>query len=563
MYTCQAFTVSTTAKSRSFRKRNQARSLLSAAPGPSSSQRNSPATSKRKRPKRRNHGTSVRASASGTVVSASSSYANATTTAPTTISSVALQNDELLVQDLQRQYQELQHEYYQPLEETFQLSPRGLEKIVVESSSSSSSLETTTDKDKSVGDAAINKARLLLLVAAALYGTNFSCVKLLGEAHIPVGASSTLRFGMAAIATLPWLLPPKEDWDKVLNSSKQNIQTLYKTVSTTPSFAAAAAGLEVGLWNSIGYVAQAVGLETTAASKSAFLCSLAVVVVPLLDFVSGKLLLPRQLVGTLLALGGVGILELGGQVHDLTLSSGDIASLIQPLAFGMGFWRMEQAMHKYPCQAMRSTAGQLMAVFMASALFATITEPGSLGWEHVHSWITDPMILAGLFWTGVVTTALTVYMETVALETLSAAETTLIFSTEPLWGTLTAATVMGEQLGMDSAIGALLIVTGCVFSNLGFEGIASFFSPGGAVTPTAVVPVPSGESSVRNNLALFRAGIAATLDSSTSKVWNAISVGTKVMAIEAQNFIEEVAPWLTTSAPEASSTVDEVTRFLE
>lgn len=47
-------------------------------------------------------------------------------------------------------------------------------------------------------------------------------------------------------------------------------------------------GLEVGMWNSFGYVAQAVGLETTLASKSAFLCSMAVVIVPLLDWIAGK-----------------------------------------------------------------------------------------------------------------------------------------------------------------------------------------------------------------------------------------------------------------------------------
>ena len=72
----------------------------------------------------------------------------------------------------------------------------------------------------------------------------------------------------------------------------------------------------------------------------------------------------------------------------------------------------------------------------------------------VTSLLSNPTILLELFWTGVITTALTVYMETCALKTLSAAETTLIFSTEPLWGTAFAAAVMGEQLGMNAAVGA-------------------------------------------------------------------------------------------------------------
>jgi hypothetical protein len=100
----------------------------------------------------------------------------------------------------------------------------------------------------------------------------------------------------------------------------------------------------------------------------------------------------------------------------------------------MGFWRMEKAMQKFPDYANRSTAAQLSAVFMGSALYAVVTE-GAANFDvhQLQLWLSDPMILASLFWTGCITTALTVYMETIALKTLSAAETTLIFSTEP-WG---------------------------------------------------------------------------------------------------------------------------------
>ena len=62
-------------------------------------------------------------------------------------------------------------------------------------------------------------------------------------------------------------------------------------------------------------------------------------------------------------------------------------------------------------------------------------------------------------------------METLALETLSAAETTLIFSTEPLWGTAFAAVVMGEQLQLNAGFGAAFILAACIYSNLGLDGL--------------------------------------------------------------------------------------------
>eukprot|EP00957_Ditylum_brightwellii_P135656 10344898-Ditylum_brightwellii.AAC.1 len=231
-------------------------------------------------------------------------------------------------------------------------------------------------------------------------------------------------------------------------------------------------GFEVGVWNSIGYIAQAVGLQTTDASKSAFICSLAVVIVPILDFLTGKKLPLRKAVGAAMAIVGVGFLEFGG-ISDLsatTISSGDLLSLVQPLMFGIGFWRMEAAMNKFPTEASRLTAGQIWAVFAASSAYCLIS--GTIGdatlpqMSQVMSWLSDPIILGELFWTGTITTAFTVYMETCALKTLSAAETTLLFSTEPLWGAAFAAIVVGERFGFSSAMGAALILGGCIYSNL-------------------------------------------------------------------------------------------------
>jgi len=363
--------------------------------------------------------------------------------------------------------------------------------------------------------AAIVRARWLLVVAAALYGTNFSVVKLLGDdMHMPVGISTSLRFGLAAFATLPWLL------DGVIPAIKKKINSISNSINNSeeqlqkesinnidPRVMATLWGLEVGMWNSIGYIAQAVGLETTLASKSAFLCSMAVVVVPLLDWISGKKMLSRQWVGAMMALVGVAFLELGGSggtgdagvavtngFSSLTsdITTGDVLSMIQPFTFGLGFWRMEKAMNQYPEEAPRMTAAQLMAVFISSVLYGLWTldvfDGGLAGLQSSlsaigtsfpwHQWFTDPSILFALFWTGCITTALTIYMETLALESLSAAETTLIFSTEPLWGSAVAVALMGEQMGINAAVGGGLILTACIYSNLGINGIQNMLKQG-------------------------------------------------------------------------------------
>ena len=337
-------------------------------------------------------------------------------------------------------------------------------------------IATDTTTPSSI-DANKTNGRWLLLLAAALYGTNFACVKLFlgGNDAISMGMSSTLRFGLAALATSPWLFQSTTTMESANDDDEDD---------SVPSFLA---GFEVGVWTSIGYIAQAVGLETTLASESAFLCSLAVVIVPLLDWMTGKALRSREVVGAVLALVGVAMLELSDSVGTGTgfaLSQGDLISMIQPFAFGVGFWRMEAAMRKYPNQANRSTAAQLLAVFLASGAYTLATEGGSIDMlaGGLGDTLHDPYLWAGLLWTGCVTTALSVYMETVALQTLSAAETTLILSTEPLWGSITAAVLLGESFGPVAMAGGALVIVACVWSNLGAEGIQSFLATAGKKT---------------------------------------------------------------------------------
>ena len=105
------------------------------------------------------------------------------------------------------------------------------------------------------------KARLLLLSSAALYGTNFSVVKQLDELIPNIGVSSTLRFGLAALAMFPMLVAP------LSKDCKNSVKSSTTYAFMEPSrFSIGLAGMEIGLWNSVGYISQAVGLRTTAAS---------------------------------------------------------------------------------------------------------------------------------------------------------------------------------------------------------------------------------------------------------------------------------------------------------
>jgi drug/metabolite transporter (DMT)-like permease len=172
-------------------------------------------------------------------------------------------------------------------------------------------------------------------------------------------------------------------------------------------------------------------------------------VVPILDALfKSKMLKGRDLAAVGLACVGVGILELG-PTGGLQISPGDLLAFSQTIFFGIGYWRLESVSHAHPHHAARLTVGILAAVAFGSALYA-VTE-GILGHvdatvDELFEWLGDPFILAALAWTGLISTALALYLETVALKVVSATELTLLMTTISLWGAGFAYFGIGEVM---------------------------------------------------------------------------------------------------------------------
>lgn len=326
------------------------------------------------------------------------------------------------------------------------------------------SLEATQTKEED-GKSKMT-ARLFILLAACLYGTNYTCVKVIGE-NLPIQMGAALRFSVASIATLPWLLKRSE--------SLKTDSVEYSGIDNGNDFGVLLAGAEVGLWNSIGFFGQAMGLQTTPASTSAFICSLAVVIVPIIDFLAGKKILAREVVGALLAVVGVAFLEMDGLKEDLAaggslLSPGTLYSLLQPLAFGFGFWRMEHWARKYPEGGMQLTASMMLSIASLMVMNSLVSLGGVEGlpeFDQFAAWLSNPTILGATLWTGIVTTVIPTFLETKALKFLSASETTMLYSTEPIFGSLFAAYVLSESMGIGGGIGATMVLSGCLYSSLG------------------------------------------------------------------------------------------------
>eukprot|EP00553_Chaetoceros_curvisetus_P013798 CAMPEP_0204637104 /NCGR_PEP_ID=MMETSP0717-20131115/35608_1 /ASSEMBLY_ACC=CAM_ASM_000666 /TAXON_ID=230516 /ORGANISM="Chaetoceros curvisetus" /LENGTH=422 /DNA_ID=CAMNT_0051656385 /DNA_START=708 /DNA_END=1976 /DNA_ORIENTATION=- len=333
------------------------------------------------------------------------------------------------------------------------------------------------------GELSVWAARGLLLAVAVLWGTNFASVKYLENLcfhppchHLPSEAALA-RFGVAAAASTPFLINQRKD--------------------------VILAGLECGLFISLGYFTQALALSTISAGECAFICSLTVVVVPLLSALFfGKPVKPINLVSGLLAIVGVGVLEGVVDFHQAFniqpavaetiesslpvlastsstaaestgwlanlevagLTKGDLMALGQPFGFGIAFMRIEHYVEKFkevPNRIMTLSAAQCMAVGLLSMFWVMYDFNG-----HIPNleYMIEPHRLGAIAWTGIMTTVVAIYLEGFALQVVSATEAALTFASEPVWASLFGAWLLHERLNINSYVGGSIILGACILS---------------------------------------------------------------------------------------------------
>jgi hypothetical protein len=133
-----------------------------------------------------------------------------------------------------------------------------------------------------------NSARFAVLLLTILWATNFPVIKSIFDTGLAPPDYAAMRFSLAALALLPLAR-----WD--------NRHLLIGSA-------------QCGAWVAGGYVTQAIALTTASANKGAFICASQVIFVALVNAIGRREFVPKTWVAALLAVTGVGLLELAGPV---------------------------------------------------------------------------------------------------------------------------------------------------------------------------------------------------------------------------------------------------------
>ena len=218
-------------------------------------------------------------------------------------------------------------------------------------------------------------------------------------------------------------------------------------------------GCELGVWSFLGFALQTIGLETTTATRSAFLLYLNVKFVPLLELVNGKTLPRGTWLSAFAALSGTLLLAADSDAVGSTWAPGDTLSVLAALASACFIIRLEPASQKAS-----SPEGLASATALATSLLAFLAfwQTGSFDAPVPP----PPEVLVAAVYLGLIPSALCGYLQTIAQKTVPPSSAAVVYATDPLWAAFFAYFALNERLGPAGLAGAALIAAAAFGQNL-------------------------------------------------------------------------------------------------
>ena len=263
---------------------------------------------------------------------------------------------------------------------------------------------------------------ILLIAVTLLWGTTFPLVK--DTIHnISPGVLIAIRSALAAIAFS-------------LHLRTLNLKLIRD-------------GILLGILLFASLAIQAIALETLSANRAAFIASLNVILVPLLGQLFGQKVRRGLFLAAGLALMGVGVMSWEGGM----LTAGDLWMLLDVLLYTSYILLLEAVTCTHSSQPL--TAIQLVVMTVLATVW---TLPDLMGqWQGIEGHYVPLLYLA-------VVTAITTWLPAIAQHWVSASETAVIYTFEPVFASVFSFWLLGETLGLRGWLGGAMIVGAMLIS---------------------------------------------------------------------------------------------------
>ncbi len=259
---------------------------------------------------------------------------------------------------------------------------------------------------------------------------------------IEANTFNTLRFGVGALVVMVFQKVRTGKWISSFNIDIVKIAFI------------------LGALLFIGFFAQTEGMHYTTVTNAGFITGMNVVLVPVLGTMFFKDHISR-LVWIGVGLAAIGMIIMTG-ILSMSLNKGDFMVFICAIAFAFHINITGKVSGDH--NIMDLAILQMIAVTLLSAIMALGTEDWRLGLDPII--LAQPVIYSSVLIAGALGTGAALIIQTWAQLEISAARVGLVYSLEPIAAAVCGWWLLGEMMGMSGYIGASLIMTGMIISEL-------------------------------------------------------------------------------------------------
>jgi drug/metabolite transporter (DMT)-like permease len=223
--------------------------------------------------------------------------------------------------------------------------------------------------------------------------------------------------------------------------------------------AAVLPGIASGLFLFAGYAFQTVGLKYTTASKSAFLTSLSVPMVPLAGALVYRLV-PRRVEVIGVVVASIGMVVLTAPAGFGGIGKGDWLSFLCAVAFAGQVVAVSHAAGK----------GNFETLALVQMVTTSLLAFATFGWLDQPLFRWTPGLVAAVLLTGVLASALAFSVQAWGQQYTSVTRAAIIYALEPVFAWITSWWILGERLGVKATMGAGLILFGILIVEIKRKG---------------------------------------------------------------------------------------------
>ena len=219
-------------------------------------------------------------------------------------------------------------------------------------------------------------------------------------------------------------------------------------------------GIVVGIFLFVSFLLQTVGLQFTTPSKSAFLTTTYVVMVPMIGFFLFRQNIGRYAIGgAVLALLGTALLS---WEPGLSINPGDTLSLLCALGFACHVYFTGHYLNKGE-DPVRLTIVQMAVALVCACVAWFWVGEGPLFDIAPEGWLT-------VFYMGVVSMTVSYLLQTVSQKYVTnQTKAVVIMSMESVFGTAASILILSEVLTGRMFLGCVIILAGVLLSQIGSQ----------------------------------------------------------------------------------------------